>query len=96
MATQSPLFPPGQYVQYNPQVVGGIVNTNPTVQEKTLGIVRHAYTAQGKEWYQVVWNPGSNNPRTGLYHTDQLIPLTQDQAVQIMNQLAAGTFKETK
>lgn len=64
----------------------------PAIAERTIGIVRSAYVAQGTQFYQIVWNPGSDKPETGLYTIDQLSPLSQQQAQQIQGQMAAGTY----
>lgn len=92
MATQNPLMPPGQWVQYNvtTQAPGAPL---PSIAERTIGIVRSAYTAPGGPYYQVVWNPGDSKPKTGLYTANQLNALTQKQANSILAQLSAGTYQ---
>jgi len=92
MATQNPLLPPGQWVQYNVAVQDPQAPL-PSPSEQTIGAVRQAFTLADGPYYQVVWNPGSSSPKTGLYKANQLCPLTQDQANKIIDQLAAGTFQ---
>lgn len=79
----------GGYVQYNsavqnPQAPG------PDAAEQTIGIVRSLFTAQGTQYAQVVWNPGSANPETALYTCDQLCPISQQQAMDLINQMNCG------
>jgi hypothetical protein len=64
----------------------------PDAAEQTIGIVRQFFTAQGDQYAQVVWNPGSSTPETGLYKVDQLCGITQQQAVDLTNQMNAGTY----
>lgn len=92
MATQNPLLPVGQWVQYNVSVQSPRAEL-PSVAEQTIGSIRQAFTAQGKTFYQVVWNPGDANPETGLYTDDQLCALTQQQATAIRQQIACGTYQ---
>lgn len=81
----------GSWVQFNPMAQNVLAPT-PTPSELTVGLVRQLFTAEGKQFYQVVWNPGSAFPETGLYTIDQLCTLS-DQAVNgIMNQLNSGTY----
>ena len=82
----------GGYVQYNP-TVDSPLSPGPTGAEKTIGIVRQLFSAQGEQYAQVVWNPGSAKPETGLYHAKQLCPISQKQAVDITNQMNAGTYE---
>lgn len=91
MATQNPLMAPGTYVQYT-AATDSPLSQAPSVDENTIGIVRQAFTQGDGPYYQVVWNPGDTTPKSGLYHQSQLTQLNQQQATQILNQLAAGTF----
>lgn len=87
----------------SPMTVGGYVQYNPTTQdprapgpdnaEQTIGIVRQLFTAQGKKFAQVVWNPGSQYPETALYTEDQLCPISQQQAVDLVNAMNSGTYE---
>lgn len=87
----------------SPMTVGGYVQYNATTQnpqspppaaaEETIGIVRQLFTAQGKQFAQVVWNPGSARPETGLYTVDQLCAISQKQAQDLVNQMNEGTYK---
>ena len=92
MATQNPLMPPGQWVQYNadtqnPRAPG------PSPEERTVGQVRQSFTRSDGPYYQVVWNPGDMKPKSALYHGDQLKAITQQQAVDMVNQMnASGEF----
>lgn len=91
MATQNPLYMPGQYVQYN--VTTQAPNAPmPSPAEQTIGMVRSAFTAPDGPYYQVIWNPGGLHPKTGLYSAAQLTALTQQEANSIIQQLAAGTY----
>lgn len=65
----------------------------PSVAERTIGRVRSAYVAQGTQFYQIVWNPGGKSPETGLYTIDQLTPLDNQQAQQIQDAMASGTYQ---
>jgi hypothetical protein len=65
----------------------------PSAAEQTIGIVRQLFTAQGTQYAQVVWNPGSQTPATGLYTADQLCAITQQQAADLTNQMNAGTYQ---
>jgi hypothetical protein len=77
------LLPIGQLVQYNLGTDPANPNfdnprapvPDPGGQETMVGIVRGAYTAQGFEWYTVVWNPGGQKPITGEYKRSQLKPV---------------------
>lgn len=91
MATQSPALPIGSWVQYNVTTQSPRAGL-PTTDEQTIGKITQSFTAQGGQFYQVVWNPGGANPKTGLYHADQLTCLTQTQANSITSALANGTF----
>lgn len=91
MATQNPLFQPGQWVKLAP-VPSTWNRPLPTEQEQTIGQVRQAFTTSAGTIYQVVWNPASMKPQTGLYLSDMLCALTPQQANQIANQMAAGTY----
>lgn len=105
MATSSfstnPLLKVGTWVQLNMQSPFSyaqqgspyqLSSAYPTVEERTIGLVRSAYVAQGTQFYQIVWNPGGSRPETGLYTIDQLSPLTTQQAQQIQSEMAAGTY----
>lgn len=65
----------------------------PSAAENTIGLVRQGFLAQGAPYYQVVWNPGSMYPETGLYSEQQLTVLSQQQAQQITTALAQGTYQ---
>ena len=92
--TNTPTSPmvTGGYVQYN-QTTQNPLAPAPTAAEETIGIVRQLFMAQGQQYAQVVWNPGSATPETGLYHADQLCPISQQQAVDLTNQMNAGTYE---
>jgi hypothetical protein len=64
----------------------------PDLAEQTIGIVRQAFTAEGQRYFQVVWNPGSMFPESGLYTVDQLCSISQQDAANITNQMNAGTW----
>lgn len=82
----------GAWVQFNPNAQS-IFAPKPTPTEATIGLVRQLFTAEGQQFYQVVWNPGSAFPQTGLYTIDQLCVLTQQDAATIMNELNSGTYQ---
>ena len=82
----------GTYVQYN-ETTQSPLSPAPTAAEQTIGIVRQLFTAQGQQFAQVVWNPGGANPETGLYTCDQLCPISQKQAVDLVNQMNEGTYQ---
>lgn len=82
----------GSWVQYDASTQSPL-SPGPTAAEQTIGIVRSLFTAQGTQYAQVVWNPGSQSPETGLYTCDQLCPISQQQAVDITNQMNAGTYE---
>jgi len=92
MATQNPHLPPGQWVQYNaatqdPRAAG------PSPDEQTVGVIKQSFTRGDGPYYQVVWNPGSMTPKSALYHGDQLMAITQQQAIQMVNNMnATGQF----
>lgn len=92
MATSSSPMVQGGYVQYNPTTQSPL-SPAPTAAEETVGLVRQLFSAQGKQYAQVVWNPGSRFPETGLYTEDELCPLSQKEAVDITNQMNAGTYE---
>jgi len=92
MATQNPLLPNGQWVQYNP-ATDSPLSPKASLPEQTIGIVRQSFTQGDGPYYQVVWNPGSMYPKTALYHASQLTALDQSQANNILQQLAAGTYQ---
>ena len=82
----------GSYVQYNATTQSPL-SPGPSAAEQTIGIVRQLFMSQGKQFAQVVWNPGDANPKTGIYHADQLTALDQQTAQQIRQQIAAGTYQ---
>jgi len=94
MATQNPLLPPGQWVQYN------VTTQNPRVplpspEEKTVGVIKQAFTRGDGAYYQVLWNPGDMKPKSALYHEDQLCAITQQQATDMVNEMnASGQFPQ--
>lgn len=88
----TPPLSTGSYVQYNATVQSPLA-PGPDAAEQTLGIVRQLFTAQGQQYAQVVWNPGSQFPETALYTSDQLCALTQQQAADITCQMNAGTYQ---
>lgn len=94
MATQAALLPPGTWVKYNVETQSSRAAL-PTAAEQTIGIIRQAFTGMDGPYYQVVWNPGSMTPQTGLYHVKNLTALTPQQANDITCQLAAGTYQPT-
>ena len=92
MATQNPALPIGQWVQYNSTVDNPRTSTV-SPQEKTIGIIRNSFTQGDGQYYQVVWNPGEQLPRSALYHASELTPLSQQSAMQIIGQMNAGTYQ---
>lgn len=92
MATQNPLLPIGQWVQYNVSTQAPNAPL-PSPDEQTIGQVRQAFTQGDGAYYQVVWNPGSSRPTTALYHQNQLTALDQKSAQDIIGQIAAGTYQ---
>jgi hypothetical protein len=64
----------------------------PSVEERTVGVVRSGYVAQGQQFYQVVWNPRGNRPETGMYTIDQLVPLTAQQIQTINAEMNTGAY----
>jgi len=91
MASQ-PTVQPGAWVQYNVTTQSPKAAL-PSPAERTIGLVRQAFNADGGPYYQVVWNPGDRRPKTGLYTTDQLTALSQQDANNILSELAAGTYQ---
>ena len=91
MATQNPLLAPGTWVQIN-QTSQSPLAPGPSNDEQGIGKVLQSFTQEDGPYYQVVWNPGSMQPKTALYHCDDLTPITQDQATQIICQMNAGTY----
>lgn len=81
----------GSWVQYNVTTQSPL-SPMPSAAEQTIGLVRQLFTAQGKQYAQVVWNPGSQYPETGLYTSDQLCAITQQQAVDLTNQMNSGDY----
>ena len=82
----------GSWVQYNVTTQSPLAGM-PTPTEQTIGLVRQVFSAQGSQYAQVVWNPGSQYPQTGLYTADELCPMTQQQASDAVNQMNAGTYQ---
>lgn len=93
MTSTAPTTPmqTGAYVQYNPTTQNPL-SPPPSAAEETIGIVRQLFTAQGQQYAQVVWNPGSQTPETGLYTCDQLCPISQQQAADLVNQMNCGDY----
>ena len=91
MATNTAM-PVGQYVQYNPSPDNPRASAPSTV-EQTYGIVRQAFTQQGRPYYQVVWDPAGMAPKVGTYHENELAAITPAQAQTIMQQIQAGTYQ---
>ena len=92
MATQNPTLPMGSWVQYNVTTQSPQAGL-PSSQEQGIGVIRQAFTKLDGTYYQVVWNPGSQTPQTGLYHADQLNPCDAQTASTIRSQLASGTYQ---
>lgn len=88
---KQPLFPPGQYVRLNTTTQDPRA-AKPSPEEQGLGQVRQSFTRTDGPYYQVVWNSGDALPKSALYHGDSLCPLTPQEANQIKNAIAAGTF----
>jgi hypothetical protein len=82
----------GSWVQYDVTTQSPLAGM-PSAAEQTIGLVRQLFTAQGKQYAQVVWNPGSQFPETGLYTSDQLCAISQQQAVDLTNQMNCGTYE---
>ena len=91
MTTTTPTLATGGWVQYN-ATVQNPQSPGPSAAEQTIGLVRQIFTAQGKQFYQVVWNPGSMFPETGLYSSNELTPLSQQSAQQILSEMNAETY----
>lgn len=89
-----PLLAIGSWVQMNlaPYQNPSLRPPYPTIEERTIGIIKSAYTAQGRRYYQVVWNPGGMRPETGIYTVDQLVALSQQQAQDIQAEMAKGAY----
>lgn len=92
MSNGSTLPTVGSWVQYNITTQSPL-SALPTTAEETIGIVRQIFTAQGTQYAQVVWNPGSEFPETGLYTVDQLCQITQQQAADIQCKMNSGQFQ---
>jgi hypothetical protein len=95
VATQTPTLAVGSYVQYN-SAFDNPEGPVPSTTEQTIGLIRQTFSQGDGQYYQVVWNPGDARPKIGLYHQDQLTALNQQQANQILQQLAAGTYQPTQ
>lgn len=85
------VLPPGQWVQYNLTVQDPRA-PKPAPEEQGIGQIRQSFSKTDGQYYQVVWNPGSMRPKSGLYHEDQLCALDPKQAQQVRNDIAAGTY----
>lgn len=70
------LLPPGQRVQYNVAAQSPRA-APPTATEQTIGVIRQSFNAFDGPYYQVVWNPGGTKPETGLYHANEICPVSQ-------------------
>lgn len=88
----TPTLGSGSWVQYNVTTQSPL-SALPTAAEQTIGLIRTAFTAEGKQYFQVVWNPGSQTPETGLYTEDQLCAITQQQAADITNKMNSGSWQ---
>lgn len=82
-------LPNGQWVSYNPSFDSPLAKAA-SGAEQGIGIVRQSMNAQDGQYYQVVWNPGDNNPRSAWYHANQLTCLTQAEAQSIAQEMANG------
>lgn len=89
MATQNPLMPPGQYVQYDATTQDPRAQ-KPAPEEQGLGIIRQSFTRSDGPYYQVIWNAGDLKPKSGLYHGTQLKALSQQQAQELLQNQQAG------
>lgn len=90
--TAAPALGPGVWVQLNPSK-DSPRSKDPSAQEQTIGIVKQAFTTQGEQYYQVVWNPGDANPKTANYHANELTPLDQQTADKIRQEISSGTYQ---
>lgn len=90
MPTQS--LTPGGWVQLNATTQSPLA-PGPDKAEQTIGIIRQMFMAQGKQYFQIVWNPGSMFPETAMYTSDQLSPISAQSAQQIQQQMNAGTWQ---
>jgi len=90
--TAAPTLATGAWVQLNPSTESPRA-MKPSATEQTIGIVKQVFTQQGEQYYQVVWNPGDANPKTAIYHANELTPLDQQTATKIRQQLASGTYQ---
>jgi hypothetical protein len=91
MATQNPTLPPGQWVQYNVTTQDPRAAV-PSQEEQGIGQIRQSFSRSDGQYYQVVWNPGSMRPKSALYHSEQLCPLTQKQAQDIISNMQSGDY----
>lgn len=82
----------GSWVQYNTSVQSPLAAL-PTPAEQSVGIIRQIFTAQGEPYVQVVWNPSSEFPATGLYKAEQVCAITPQQAAQTQSEINAGTWQ---
>lgn len=90
MATAPPLAV-GGWVQINPATDSPRAG-KPAPQEQTIGTIKGMFTQEGDQYYQVVWNPGDANPKTGIYKAEQLTSLDPQTANGIRQQLAQGNY----
>jgi hypothetical protein len=89
----NPQLPIGSWVQLNMQPYETKPGPPyPSVEERTIGIIRSAYVAQGQQFYQIVWNPRGNRPETGMYTADQVIPLNSQQVQTITQEMQTGAY----
>lgn len=82
---------PGTYVQINP-ANDPLRAAKPGAEEKGLGIIKQAFTAEGDQYYVVVWNPGDAFPKTGTYRESQLTQLSPQDVQKIKQEMASGTY----
>jgi hypothetical protein len=88
----APTLGPGVWVQLNSTTESPRAG-KPSAEEQTIGKVMQAFSSEGDQYYQVIWNPGDMNPKTGLYKANELTSLDQQTADQIRQQIAAGTYQ---
>ena len=91
MAT-APALVTGGWVQLNPSTESTRAK-NPSAEEQTIGKIMQVFTSQGEQYYQVIWNPGDANPKSAIYHGNELTALDQQQANQIRQQMAQGDYQ---
>lgn len=88
----APTLAPGTWVQLNPSTESPRAG-KPSAEEQTIGKITQSFMTQGEKFYQVVWNPGDMNPKTGTYREKELTELTQQQAQSIRQSIAAGNYQ---